>query len=171
MEKVILVDKKDNAIGEEEKLEAHKKGLLHRCFSIFIFNSNGELMLQKRAGGKYHSGGLWSNTCCSHPAPGEATADAARRRLIDEMGIDTELKEIHTFMYKTKLDNGFTEYEYDHVFFGKYSKDPILNKNEAEDWKWASTKWLAKDLKNNSEKYTYWLRDCYGDVLKIVEGL
>jgi isopentenyl-diphosphate delta-isomerase len=171
MEKVILVDVNDNPIGEEEKLEAHQKGLLHRCFSIFIFNQAGKLLLQKRAKEKYHSSGLWSNTCCSHPAPGEDTLDAAHRRLKEEMGIDCELKEIYKFVYKAKLDNGLTEYEYDHVFMGIYSDDPIPDKDEVSGWKRVDLDWLAEDLENNPENYTYWLKDCYTDVAKIIKGL
>jgi len=170
MEKVILVDVNDNPIGEEEKLEAHKKGLLHRCFSIFIFNSVGKLLLQRRAKEKYHSGGLWTNTCCSHPSPGENTLDAAHRRLQEEMGIDTELREVHTFVYKAKLDNDLTEYEYDHVFTGICDNEPIPNPDEISDWKWVDKKWLTEDIKNNPDVYTYWLKDCYGDVVKIINS-
>jgi len=171
MEKVILVDEKDNPVGEMEKMEAHKKGLLHRCFSIFIFNQAGELLLQKRAKEKYHSGGLWSNTCCSHPAPLENTLDAAHRRLEEEMGIDCEIKETYTFIYKAKLDNDLTEYEYDHVFVGNCNSDPKPNPEEVEDWKWVDLKWLEEDMKNNPQNYTYWLKDCFSDVVKKIKGL
>ncbi|MFA6047467.1 MAG: isopentenyl-diphosphate Delta-isomerase [Parcubacteria group bacterium] len=171
MEKVILVDEKDNSVGEAEKLEAHKKGLLHRAFSIFIFNSKGELLLQKRAKAKYHSGGLWSNTCCSHPAPKKNILDEAHRRLKEEMGIDCELKEIYTFIYKAKLNNDLTEYEYDHVFAGRYDENPKPNSDEVEDWKWVNLDWLAEDIKNNPQNYTYWLKDCYRDVVEKIRGL
>jgi isopentenyl-diphosphate delta-isomerase len=171
MEKVILIDENDVIVGEAEKMEAHKKGLLHRAFSVFIFNSSGELLLQKRAKGKYHSGGLWTNTCCSHPAPGEDTLEAAHRRLQEEMGFDCEMKEVYSFTYKAKLDNDLTEYEYDHVFFGQCDDSPNPNKSEADDWKWVEISWLTDDLKNNSQNYTYWLKDCFGDVLKKIKGL
>ena len=135
-EKVILVDKNDNQVGLMPKLEAHEKGVLHRAFSIFIFNSKYELLLQKRASSKYHSGGLWTNTCCSHPREGEDTLDAANRRLDEEMGIKTSLRKVYDFIYKAELDNQLTEHEFDHVFYGVCDNDPILNKDEAEDFKW-----------------------------------
>ncbi len=170
MEKVILVDNQDKITGEAEKMEAHEKGLLHRAFSVFIFNSKGELMLQRRAKSKYHSGGLWTNTCCSHPLPGENTISATHRRLKEEMGFDSELKEIHEFVYKAKLDNNLTEYEYDHVFFGEYNGDPVLNLDEVDDWKWIDPKSLSEDIKNNSQNYTYWLKDCFSDVVKKIKN-
>ena len=114
-EKVILVDENDNQVGLMPKLEAHQKGLLHRAFSVFIFNSNYQLLLQKRAASKYHSGGLWTNTCCSHPRDGEKTEDAANRRLLEEMGIKTDLRKVYDFIYKAELDNELTENEFDHV--------------------------------------------------------
>ena len=117
-ESVILVDEKDNQVGLMPKLEAHQKGLLHRAFSVFIFNSDYELLLQKRAFSKYHSGGLWTNTCCSHPRDGEDTIDAANRRLYEEMGIETSLRKVFDFIYKAELDNNLTENEFDHVFYG-----------------------------------------------------
>ena len=119
-EKVILVDKNDNQVGLMPKLEAHEKGVLHRAFSIFIFNSKYELLLQKRASSKYHSGGLWTNTCCSHPREGEDTLDAANRRLDEEMGIKTSLRKVYDFIYKAELDNQLTEHEFDHVFYGVF---------------------------------------------------
>ena len=136
IEKVILVDENDNQVGVMPKLEAHQKGLLHRAFSVFIFNSKYELLLQKRASSKYHSGGLWTNTCCSHPREGEEILDAAKRRLIEEMGIDTSLRKVHDFIYKAELDNDLTEHEFDHVLYGIYNEDPIINKDEADDFKW-----------------------------------
>jgi len=125
-ELVVLVDENDNEIGVEEKINAHRKGLLHRAFSIFVFNSKNELLLQKRAADKYHSGGLWSNTCCSHPRPGENLKDAAHRRLQEEMGFDCSLREVFSFLYKKSFDNGLTEHELDHVFFGKFDGIPKL---------------------------------------------
>ena len=133
-EKVILVDKNDNQVGLMPKLEAHEKGVLHRAFSIFIFNSKYELLLQKRASSKYHSGGLWTNTCCSHPREGEDILDAANRRLDEEMGIKTSLRKVYDFIYKAELDNQLTEHEFDHVFYGVFDNDPILNEDEAEDF-------------------------------------
>ena len=131
-EKVILVDKNDNQVGLMPKLEAHEKGILHRAFSVFIFNSKYELLLQKRASSKYHSGGLWTNTCCSHPREGEDILDAANRRLDEEMGIKTSLRKVFDFIYTAELDNNLIENEFDHVFYGVYDTDPILNKEEAE---------------------------------------
>ena len=164
--KVILVNENDNQIGEMEKLEAHKKGLLHRAFSVFIFNSKGELLLQKRAKGKYHSGGLLTNTCCSHPVPNEDTKKGAERRLKEETGINASLKEVHKFIYKKKFENGLTEYEYDHVFFGKSDTKPILKKEEAEDYKYISIEELKKDIKKNPNDYTYWLKNSFKDIIK-----
>lgn len=165
MNKVILVDKNDNQIGTEEKIKAHKEGKLHRAFSVFIFNSKGELLLQKRNKKKYHSGGLWTNTCCSHPRPKEITREAAIRRLKEEMGINCDLKEIHKFVYKKEFNNGFTEYEYDHVFVGKSDVNPEINKKEVEDFKWVSTNFLKEDIKNNPEKYTFWFKVSLNDIL------
>ena len=165
MPSVILVDENDNPIGEMEKLEAHEKKRLHRAFSIFIFNDQKQLMLQQRALDKYHSGGLWTNTVCSHPAPGEETADAAHRRLQEEMGFDTDLKEIFTFSYKKEFSNGLTENEYDHVFIGTYSDAPTPNSEEAETWKWATEKEVSEDLQKNPDKYTYWFGIAFPKVI------
>ena len=157
-EKVILVDKNDNQVGLMPKLEAHEKGVLHRAFSIFIFNSKYELLLQKRASSKYHSGGLWTNTCCSHPREGEEILDAAKRRLIEEMGIDTSLRKVHDFIYKAELDNDLTEHEFDHVLYGIYNEDPIINKDEADDFKWIDMDSLNEDIKTNGNNYTIWFK-------------
>ena len=158
IEKVILVDENDNQVGVMPKLEAHQKGLLHRAFSVFIFNSKYELLLQKRASSKYHSGGLWTNTCCSHPREGEEILDAAKRRLIEEMGIDTSLRKVHDFIYKAELDNNLTEHEFDHVFYGIYNEDPIINKDEADDFKWIDMDSLNEDIKTNGDNYTIWFK-------------
>ena len=158
IEKVILVDENDNQVGLMPKLEAHQKGLLHRAFSIFIFNSKYELLLQKRASSKYHSGGLWTNTCCSHPREGEDTLDAANRRLIEEMGIETSLRKVHDFIYKAELDNNLTEHEFDHVFYGIYNEDPIINEDEADDFKWIDMDSLNEDIKTNGNNYTIWFK-------------
>ena len=159
MEEVVLVDENDNEVGTAEKLEAHKKGLLHRAFSVFIFNSKGELLLQRRASDKYHSGGLWSNTCCSHPRPGEKLISAATRRLKEEMGIETTLSQTFSFTYKVNLENGLTEHEYDHVFLGVFDGSPKVNPSEATDWKWIDVEDLKKDIEANPRKYTYWLKE------------
>ena len=158
IEKVILVDENDNQVGVMPKLEAHQKGLLHRAFSVFIFNSKYELLLQKRASSKYHSGGLWTNTCCSHPREGEEILDAAKRRLIEEMGIDTSLRKVHDFIYKAELDNDLTEHEFDHVFYGIYNEDPIINEDEADDFKWIDMDSLNEDIKQNGDNYTIWFK-------------
>jgi isopentenyl-diphosphate delta-isomerase len=158
MEKIILVDKKDREIGTGEKLEVHKSGKLHRAFSIFVFNRKGELLLQKRAKGKYHSGGLWSNTCCSHPRAGEKLEKAVHRRLKQEMGFDCSLKEIFSFVYKVKFENGLYEHELDHVFIGNYGRKPEPDPEEAEGWKWISLNELKKDIQKNPGNYTYWLK-------------
>ena len=157
-ENVILVDENDNQVGVMPKLEAHQKGLLHRAFSVFIFNSKYELLLQKRASSKYHSGGLWTNTCCSHPREGEEILDAAKRRLIEEMGIDTSLRKVHDFIYKAELDNDLTEHEFDHVLYGIYNEDPIINEDEADDFKWIDMDSLNEDIKTNGNNYTIWFK-------------
>ena len=158
MENVILVDEKDNQVGLMPKLEAHQKGLLHRAFSVFIFNSDYKLLLQKRASSKYHSGGLWTNTCCSHPRDGEDIIDAANRRLNEEMGIKTSLRKVFDFIYTAELDNSLIENEFDHVFYGVYDIDPILNKEEAEDFKWVDMETLKNDIENNTDQYTVWFK-------------
>ena len=158
MENVILVDEKDNQVGLMPKLEAHQKGLLHRAFSVFIFNSDYKLLLQKRASSKYHSGGLWTNTCCSHPRDGEDTIDAANRRLNEEMGIKTSLRKVFDFIYTAELDNNLIENEFDHVLYGVYDIDPILNKEEAEDFKWIDMETLKNDIENNKDQYTVWFK-------------
>jgi len=158
MEEVILVDKNNERIGTEEKMRVHELGLLHRAFSIFVFNDKKELLLQKRAKEKYHSGGLWSNTCCSHQHPNEELSKAIHRRLVEEMGFDCELKQVFAFSYKIDFENGLIENEYDCVFFGKCNNEPIPNPEEVEDYKWISLGKLEEDLKKNPEKYTYWMK-------------
>jgi isopentenyl-diphosphate delta-isomerase len=156
--KVILVDQNDIEIGQVEKLEAHKKGVLHRAFSVFIFNKRNELLLQRRAFGKYHSEGLWTNTCCSHPAPNESTLDAAHRRLSEEMGMSGELKHVFSFIYNEALDNGLIEHELDHVFIGYSEENPRMDENEAIDFKWLSLEDLLVDIKLHPMSYTVWFR-------------
>ncbi|MDP4010000.1 MAG: isopentenyl-diphosphate Delta-isomerase [Candidatus Shapirobacteria bacterium] len=156
---VILVDENDQQIGIEEKMKAHEgDGKRHRAFSILIFNEKGETMLQQRALSKYHSGGLWTNTCCSHPRPEENTLAAAHRRLGEEMGFDCKLKEVFEYKYQIKLDHGLSENEYLHVFIGKYDEDPIINRDEAEDWKWISWENLNEDVNKNPGSYTFWFK-------------
>ena len=158
IEKVILVDENDNQVGVMPKLEAHQKGLLHRAFSVFIFNSKYELLLQKRASSKYHSGGLWTNTCCSHQREGENSIEAGKRRLLEEMGFETELKIITSFIYKVEFENGLTEHELDYLLIGKYLKSPVINKQEVADWKWMKVELIADDIKLNPNNYTSWFK-------------
>jgi len=157
-EKVILVDENDNQVGLMPKLEAHQKGLLHRAFSVFIFNSNYQLLLQKRATSKYHSGGLWTNTCCSHQRSGESNIQAGTRRLYEEMGFTTTLNEITSFIYKAPFDNGLTEHELDHIMVGYYNDDPVINSDEVEDWKWMKIEDVKNDISLNPDLYTAWFK-------------
>lgn len=158
MTEVILVDANDNAIGTMEKMEAHKKGLLHRAFSVLIFNSKGELLIQKRASTKYHSGGLWTNTCCSHPTPQESIEQAAKRRLKEEMGIEAEPTFTYKFIYKTDLDKNLIEHEVDHVLTAQFDGEPEVNENEVEDWKYVGLKELQRDAQDNPHLYTEWFK-------------
>jgi len=157
-EYVVLVDKNDNQIGLMEKIEAHEKALLHRAFSVFILNKKGQLMLQQRAFDKYHCGGLWTNTCCSHQRDGETTLKAAKRRLFEEMGFETELEEKFSFIYKAPFDNGLTEHELDHVLIGSYEGEPKLNPKEAASWKWMKIEEVKREIEINSEEYTPWFK-------------
>lgn len=158
MEEVILVNEEDQPIGQMEKMEAHQKGLLHRAFSVLIFNSSEQVLLQKRASSKYHSGGLWTNTCCSHPRPGETVLNAANRRLMEEMGMTADLTERFHFIYKTDLDNDLVEHELDHVLVGQSDDLPKLNSDEAEDFKYIDLETLNKELKSSPENYTVWFK-------------
>ena len=155
-DELILVDSRDKEIGYERKLAVHQKGLLHRAFSVFITNSNGELLIQKRAEGKYHSGGLWANTCCSHPRRGELLQDAAQRRLVEEAGLNCEVKEIGHFIYRATFDNGLSEYEFDHVFAGLYDGNFVRNESEASEMKWVNIEQLECDTRLHPEKYAAW---------------
>ncbi len=161
MEEVVLVDEKDNQVGIKEKIKAHEDGDLHRAFSVFIFNSKGQLLLQKRADSKYHSGGLWTNTCCSHPRPGESVIDAAHRKLNQEMGFDCGLQEAASFIYRVKFENGLSENEYDHVLVGRFDGEPLPNPEEVGEYAWIGMQDLADELLNNPDKYTYWLKDLF----------
>jgi isopentenyl-diphosphate Delta-isomerase len=158
MEKVILVDEQDHVIGTMEKMEAHKKGLLHRAFSILIFTSKGEFLLQKRSIKKYHSGGLWTNTCCSHPTLDESIACTARKRLKFEMGIDLETQFAFKFIYRSELDKDLIEHEFDYVFTGIFNGTPLINSDEVEDWKFMDIHCLRADVQNNPASYTAWFK-------------
>lgn len=158
IEMVILVDENDQEIGLMEKQEAHEKALLHRAFSVLVFNDKGEMLLQQRAFEKYHSGGLWTNTCCSHPRQGETTEEAAHRRLQEEMGFDCDLNLHQTFIYKAPFDNGLTEHELDHVYIGKYNNNPEFNALEVSSFQWISLEELKDQLKNRPEKFTVWFK-------------
>lgn len=157
-EKVILVNEKDEQIGLMEKIEAHEKALLHRAFSVFVFNDKQELMIQQRALSKYHSPGLWTNTCCSHQREGESNIEAGKRRLQEEMGFSTDLKDTISFIYKAPFDNGLTEHEFDHILVGNFEGKPDLNPDEVAAWKWVSLEDLKVDMKKNPHIYTEWFK-------------
>lgn len=156
MEQVILVNENDEELGIMEKMQAHEKGLLHRAFSVFIFNTEGQMLLQQRAARKYHSPGLWTNACCSHPRPGEKTSEAAQRRLQEELGFATELQEVFEFTYKASFDNGLTEHEYDHVYTGTYEGSIKPNINEVLDYCYKSMEDIQQSLQSHPHKYTVW---------------
>jgi len=168
-EMVVLVDKHDKQVGLEEKLKAHQNGgMLHRAISVFVFNSKGQLMMQRRATTKYHGGGLWSNTCCSHPFPDESPNEAAHRRLYEEMGFDCELHEVCAFVYEAKMEKGLTEKEYDHYFAGVYDNPPKINPEEVSDWKWVPINLLKNDTKRHASAYTPFFLAFFERVLKEV---
>ena len=156
-DKVVLVDTQNNVLGICDKLEAHQKGLLHRAFSILVYNSKGEVLLQKRAQNKYHSGGLWSNTCCSHPQPNELIDVSVHLRLQEEMGFDCHLTHVGDFIYKTPFENGLIEYEFDSVFWGLFDGTPVPNPDEVEEYKWESLPVLKENLSTFPQLFTYWL--------------
>ena len=155
---MILVNESDEPIGLMPKMEAHEKALLHRAFSIFVMNDKGETMLQQRAKNKYHSPLLWTNTCCSHQRDGESNIGAGKRRLMEEMGFTTELKELFSFIYKAPFDNGLTEYEFDHVMIGTFLGEPNINPDEVADWKWMLPGDIKKDIEENPDRYTAWFK-------------
>ena len=157
-EEVVLVDESDQPIGIAEKIAVHRNGALHRAFSVFVFNSSGELLLQRRTSTKYHSRNLWSNTCCGHPRPDESIERAARRRLKEEMGFDSTLTPLFKFLYRAKLEDGLVEHEYDHVLVGRFEGVPTPNPKEVSDWKWIELNALKTDLKEHPDRYTYWFR-------------
>ena len=157
-EQVILVNEKDEPIGLMGKMEAHEKGLLHRAFSVFVFNSKQEMLLQQRAACKYHSPNLWTNTCCSHPRVGETNQQAGERRLQEEMGLQVPLQEVFSFIYKAPFDNGLTEHEYDHVLIGYSDAQPQINPEEVASWKWLSLEAIKEDILQAPERYTAWFK-------------
>lgn len=157
-EEVILVNEKNEQIGTMPKMEAHEKALLHRAFSVFILNKKGETMLQQRAGHKYHSPLLWTNTCCSHQRVGETNVQAGKRRLQEEMGFSSDLKELFSFIYKAPFDNGLTEHELDHVMIGYYDNSPIINTEEVASWKWMTPEAIKEDIDKNPHIYTAWFK-------------
>lgn len=165
-ESVIIIDARDNMVGTMDKITAHLTGTLHRAFSVFIFNEGGELLLQQRNQGKYHSGGLWTNTCCSHPWLGENTKDAAIRRLKEEMGISCELNYEFNFTYKANVTDDLTEHELDHVFFGISNELPVPNPEEVSAYKYININILASELEVCPEEYTQWLRICFHRIIE-----
>jgi len=168
-ELLILVDENDNELGVMEKIAVHEKGLLHRAFSVFVFNSQNELLLQQRADEKYHSPGLWSNTCCSHPLSGEIVADAVKRRMEEEMGMQCRTDFKFSFIYKIKFENGLTEHEFDHVYFGINDDLPNPNPHEVKDWKYIKLQQLKEEISLYPEKYSAWLQICFPTIEKHFE--
>jgi isopentenyl-diphosphate delta-isomerase len=169
-ENVILVNENDEQIGLMPKLEAHEKAQLHRAFSVFVLNDNNELMLQQRAHHKYHSPLLWTNTCCSHQREGETNLGAGNRRLFEEMGFTTELKELFSFIYKAPFDNGLTEHELDHVMIGYYNESPKINSDEVESWKWMPIDAVKDDMLRRPELYTVWFRIIFDEFYHYLEA-
>lgn len=171
-EQVILVDEQDNPIGLMEKIEAHEKALLHRAFSVFVFNDKNELMLQQRAAEKYHSPLLWTNTCCSHQRDGESNIEAGKRRLQEEMGFSCELEEVFSFIYKAPFDNGLTEHEFDHVMIGRFNDEPNINPEEVASYKWMPLEEVKKDIELHPQEYTEWFKiifkESYSKVAKFI---
>ena len=167
-EMVILVDPQDREIGIEEKIKAHRDGKLHRAFSVFVFNEKNEMLLQQRAWHKYHSGGLWTNACCSHPRPGETLEQAAARRLQEEMGFSCPLHRAFQFIYKAELDGGLIEHELDHVFIGTYNGTIQPNVNEVAAFRWHPVQTIENDLKQSLEKYTVWFKLAFRRALNFV---
>lgn len=155
---VVLVNEIDQVIGQMEKLNAHQQGLLHRALSVFVFNDENQLLLQQRAFDKYHSRGLWSNTCCSHPFPGEDVIDAGERRLMEEMGMHCSLEPAFHFTYKAELEDGLVENEFDHVLVGRSNSEPVINQEEVFAFKWISMEELIFDIQQHPDQYTYWFK-------------
>ncbi|MCF8341254.1 MAG: isopentenyl-diphosphate Delta-isomerase [Chitinophagaceae bacterium] len=169
MEEVILVSPQDEEMGYMEKMEAHQLGLLHRAFSVFLFNSKGEMLLQKRAISKYHSGGLWTNACCSHPRKGETIEQAASRRTREELGCEPELQKIHTFIYKAALDNNLTEHEFDHVLVGNYEGEMNLNVNEVSEIVYLPIQQIRQEMNEQPDKFTVWFKIIFEEVISLLQ--
>ncbi|MGL4779819.1 MAG: isopentenyl-diphosphate Delta-isomerase [Bacteroidales bacterium] len=167
--KVVLVDEQDHIVGEMDKMQAHQKARLHRAVSVFILNSKNEWLLQKRADGKYHSGGLWSNTSCTHPKLGEENVVCAKRRLKEEMGLEIDLQYLFNFIYKAELDNALCEHELDHVFIGISDEYPEINEEEVKDWKYLSYDQLVKELDANPDSYTEWFKKMHKKVYRLLD--
>lgn len=161
LEYVILVDSNDSELGIMEKMEAHEKGVLHRAFSVIIYNSKGEMLLQQRALHKYHSGGLWTNACCSHPRPGETIVDAGIRRLSEEMGLVADLSVKSHFVYKAAFDNGLIEHELDYVLEGITDVNPVINPEEVHAYKWANIDELKRSIVDDPNQFTFWFRELF----------
>jgi len=168
-EQVILVNEQDEPIGLMNKMEAHEKAVLHRAFSVFVLNDKNEVMLQQRAHHKYHSPLLWTNTCCSHQRAGETNIEAGKRRLFEEMGFETELKELFHFIYKAPFDNGLTEHELDHVMIGYYDDAPVINLDEVESWKWKPIEAIKDDMLANPNSYTVWFKIIFDEFYHYLE--
>jgi len=169
-EEVILVDFNDNPVGTMPKMEAHEKAILHRAFSVFILNKEGQLMLQQRALHKYHSPGLWTNTCCSHQRMGETNLEAGARRLQEEMGFETPLEELFSFIYKAPFDNGLTEHELDHVLLGHHNAVPEINTDEVASWKWMDLDQVAKEIITMPDQYTVWFKIIFDRFYKHIKS-
>ncbi len=168
-EQVILVNEQDEQLGLMPKMEAHEKALLHRAFSVFIFNVKDELLLQKRAAHKYHSPNQWTNTCCSHQRNGETSINAGKRRLFEEMGFSCELEEKFSFIYKAPFDNGLTEHELDHVLIGYYNENPKINPDEVDDYEWKSIHGIEIEIRDNPDKYTVWFKIIFKEYLSKIK--
>jgi len=168
---VILVNTNDEEIGSMEKMDAHRQALLHRAFSVFVFNTDRQLLIHRRAFDKYHSAGLWTNTCCSHPRPGEATIEAAYRRLQEEMGFTCPLEKSFEFIYKTELEDGLYEHEFDHVFTGEFSGVPDINPDEVSEWKYISLDELEMDVNAHPEKYSVWFRIALPRIIEQIKNV
>ncbi|MGC6421300.1 MAG: isopentenyl-diphosphate Delta-isomerase [Flavobacteriaceae bacterium] len=170
-EEVILVDTEDRPLGTMPKMEAHQKAILHRAFSVFILNDEGELLLQQRAWEKYHSPGLWTNSCCSHQRWGETTEEAGKRRLQEEMGMQTHLEELFSFIYKAPFDNGLTEHEFDHVLLGYSNTDPVINPDEVATFRWVALDEIALGLETKPHQYTAWFKIIFDRFHRHIESL
>jgi isopentenyl-diphosphate delta-isomerase len=168
-EKLVLVNERDEELGTMGKLEAHKSGALHRAFSIFLFDGEGRLLLQQRAPGKYHSAGLWTNTCCSHPRQGETLDAAAHRRLQEEMGIDASLEHRFSFIYRAHFENGLQEHEFDHVFFGRFDGVPDPDLDEVSAWRYVRVNELDDEIRMYPDRFTVWLRDCWPRIMQEID--